>query len=76
MRFKTSTAPEAATTALALGQPHCGATSRSSVSPKLSIARAAVPTFSPICVRQRMIVGVVGPLMRRALAPRRGTACR
>ncbi|MFO1046421.1 MAG: hypothetical protein U1E52_00740 [Geminicoccaceae bacterium] len=71
--LSTATAPEAATTALALGQPHCGATSRSSVRPKLSIARAVVPMFSPIWVRHRTTTGAdpAEAVMRRALSPRR-----
>src|SRR5687767_11329454 len=40
-------APLAAGPASGLGQPSRGSTSRSSVSPKLSIARAALPMFCP-----------------------------
>ena len=69
MRLRTSTAPDAATTALALGQPHCGATSRISVRPKFSIARAAVPIFSPIWVRQRMTAGAGAAHPAGARAP-------
>ena len=40
-----------------LGQPSRGATRRISVSPKLSIARAALPIFSPSCGRTRTMTG-------------------
>ena len=48
---------EAAGPADGLGQPSRGATSRISVSPKLSIARAALPMFSPSCGRTSTITG-------------------
>src|SRR5205085_2510484 len=53
----TTSAPAAAGPALGLGQPSRGATRRISVSPKLSIARAALPMFSPSCGRTRTIRG-------------------
>src|SRR5512144_1359217 len=40
-------APAAAARAFSLGQPSRGATRRSSVRPKLAMARAAKPIFSP-----------------------------
>ncbi len=40
-----------------LGQPSRGATRRRSTSPKLSIARAALPIFSPSCGRTRTMTG-------------------
>src|SRR5690606_12174426 len=57
----TSSAPEAAGPAAGLGQPSRGATSRISVSPKLSMARAALPMFSPSCGRTRTIAGASVP---------------
>src|SRR5690606_38343974 len=50
-------APLAEGPASGLGQPSRGATSRISVSPKLSIARAALPIFSPSCGRTRTMMG-------------------
>ena len=50
-------APEAAERALSLGQPSRGRTSRRSVRPQFSMARAAVPMFSPSCGSTRMIAG-------------------
>ena len=47
----------AAARARSFGQPCTGFTSRSRVRPKLAIARAAVPTFSPSCGSTRMITG-------------------
>src|SRR6187455_3089999 len=50
-------APLAAGPASGLGQPSRGSTRRSSVRPKLSIARAALPIFSPSCGRTRTMIG-------------------
>ena len=50
-------APEAAGPACGLGQPSRGVTSRISTSPKLSMARAALPIFSPSCGRTRTMTG-------------------
>src|SRR5690606_15362595 len=58
---RTRSAPEAAGPAAGLGQPSRGATSRISVSPKLSMARAALPMFSPSCGRTRTIAGASVP---------------
>jgi hypothetical protein len=57
-------APDAAGPAEGLGQPSRGATSRISVSPKLSIARAALPMFSPSCGRTSTITGLLRSAMR------------
>src|SRR5258708_10812927 len=48
-------APAAARCALRFGQPSRGLTIRSRVSAKLTIARAAMPIFSPSCGSTRMI---------------------
>jgi hypothetical protein len=56
-RSRTMSAPLAAGPASGLGQPSRGATRRSSVSPKLSIARAALPIFCPSCGRTRTMTG-------------------
>src|SRR4051812_50222819 len=53
----TMSAPLAEGPASGLGQPSRGATSRISVSPKLSIARAALPIFWPSCGRTRTMTG-------------------
>src|SRR5262249_61106905 len=53
-------APAAAACALSLGQPSRGATSLRSVNPKLAMARAAKPIFSPSCGLTRMIAGAGG----------------
>src|ERR1044071_5757686 len=53
----TLSAPLAAATALSEGQPSRGRTRRRSSSPQFSIARAAVPIFSPSCGSTRMIAG-------------------
>src|SRR3569623_1479847 len=50
-------APEAAGPAEGLDQPSRDETSRNSVSPKLSIARAALPIFSPSCGRTSTTIG-------------------
>src|SRR5262245_42780584 len=50
-------APEAAASALALGQPSRGATILSSLRLKFAIARAAVPIFSPSCGLTRTTQG-------------------
>src|SRR4051812_38656166 len=50
-------APEAARWALTFGQPSRGLTMRSRVSPKLPIARAAMPMFSPSCGSTRITTG-------------------
>ena len=54
---RENAAPDAAGPASGLGQPSRGLTRRSSVSPKLSIARAALPIFSPSCGRTRTMTG-------------------
>src|SRR6476659_1381227 len=54
---RTASAPLADGPASGLGHPSRGATRRSSVSPKLSIARAALPMFSPSCGRTRTMIG-------------------
>ena len=54
----TMSAPLAEGPASGLGQPSRGATSRISVSPKLSIARAALPMFWPSCGRTRTMTGL------------------
>src|SRR5262245_8315476 len=56
-------APAAAARALSFGQPSRGATSRKSVRPKLTMARAAKPIFSPSCGLTRMTDGIA-PLAR------------
>src|SRR5216683_1859683 len=43
-----------------LGQPSRGLTIRKRVSPKLPIARAAMPTFSPSCGSTRTTTGPAG----------------
>jgi hypothetical protein len=72
-RSSTMSAPEAARTALGLGQPSRGATRRSSDRPQFSMARAAMPMFSPSCGRTRMITGaarvVALPFDGLAMAP-------
>src|SRR5512134_554629 len=52
-----SSAPTAARSAALFGQPSRGATSRRSVSPQFSMARAAAPIFSPSCGVTRMMAG-------------------
>src|SRR3569623_1733318 len=54
---KSEAAPLAAGPACGLGHPSRGATRRISVSPKLSIARAALPIFSPSCGRTSTMTG-------------------
>jgi hypothetical protein len=56
----TTSAPLAEGPASGLGQPSRGATSRISVSPKFSIARAALPIFWPSCGRTRTMIGLPG----------------
>src|SRR3546814_16917211 len=64
----TMSAPDAAGPASGLGQPSRGSTNRISVSPKLSMARAALPIFSPNCGRTRTMTGVsVCAILRRFL---------
>ena len=55
----TQSAPDAMAQARSCGQPSRGATSRSSVSPKLAITRATAPMFSAICGWSRMTTGGV-----------------
>src|SRR6478752_1597713 len=50
-------APAAAARAVSLGQPSRGLTRRNSDNPKLAIARAAKPIFSPSCGAMRMTAG-------------------
>src|SRR4029453_16584729 len=59
----SAAAPAAAERALSFGQPSRGATRRKSVSPKLAMARAATPIFSPSCGLTRMTAGIA-PLAR------------
>ena len=47
----------AAARAFSLGQPSRGLTRRSSDRPKLAMARATMPMFSPSCGSTRMIAG-------------------
>jgi hypothetical protein len=42
-------APDDEVSAFSFGQPSRGSTSRISCNPKLAMARAAVPMFSPSC---------------------------
>src|SRR6476620_6382178 len=56
-RWSTMSAPLAEGPASGLGQPSRGATRRISVSPKLSIARAALPMFCPSWGRTRTMTG-------------------
>ena len=49
----------------ALGQPSRGLTRRRSVRPQLSMARAAVPMFSPSCGSTRMMAGPPVSAVRR-----------
>ena len=49
--------PDAIATALGLGQPSRGSTTRIRSRPKFSMARAAPPIFSPICGRTRTKTG-------------------
>src|SRR4051812_14640909 len=63
----TTSAPLADGPASGLGQPSRGLTSRSSVSPKLSIARAALPIFCPSCGRTSTMTGPgLAPIADRA----------
>ena len=55
--LSTAPAPEAAPSALTLGQPSRGSTRRRSERPQFSMARAAAPMFSPSWVRTRMTAG-------------------
>src|SRR5262245_7410898 len=50
-------APAAMASAFSFGQPSRGFTSLRSVSPKLPMARAAAPIFSPSCGLARMMAG-------------------
>src|SRR3954469_25380514 len=59
-------APLAAGPASGFGHPSRGATSRISVNPKLSIARAALPIFCPSCGRTSTMTGGVAPSADRA----------
>src|SRR6476660_7323098 len=52
-----ASAPAAAARALSLGQPSRGAMRRSLVRPKLAMARAAKPIFSPSCGSTRITAG-------------------
>jgi hypothetical protein len=67
----TTSAPEAARCAFSLGQPSRGLTRRICDSPQFSMARAAMPMFSPSCGRTRMITGaallVARPFEGRAI---------
>src|SRR5207253_790881 len=62
----TISAPLADGPASGLGQPSRGATSRISVKPKLSIARAALPIFCPSCGRTSTMTGGLAPIADRA----------
>src|SRR4051812_25103072 len=62
----TTSAPLADGPASGLGQPSRGATSRSSVSPKFSIARAALPIFCPSWGRTSTMIGALIPIADRA----------
>src|SRR3954452_10452784 len=65
-RSSTTSAPLAAGPASGLGQPSRGATRRISVSPKLSIARAAFPMFCPSCGRTSTMTGGLAAIADRA----------
>src|SRR6185312_11680032 len=54
---RTWVAPDAASRTPFFGQPFFGATSRSSDSPKLAMARATMPMFSASCGSTRMATG-------------------
>ena len=60
----TTSAPDAARWALGFGQPSRGATRRRLDRPQFSMARAAMPMFSPSCGRTRMIVGATVEVAR------------
>src|SRR4051812_11049546 len=62
----TTSAPLADGPASGFGQPSRGATRRISVSPKLSIARAALPIFWPSWGRTRTMTGGSAPIADRA----------
>src|SRR5438309_2012301 len=70
-RSRTMSAPDAAGPAAGLGQPSRGATRRRSVRPKLSIARAALPIFSPSWGRTRTMAGCGAVMLRRLANGRR-----
>src|SRR5437868_3899581 len=65
-RSSTTSAPLAAGPASGFGQPSRGLTSRMSVRPKLSIARAALPMFCPSCGRTSTMAGGLAPITDRA----------
>src|SRR5215472_8883439 len=70
-------APAAITRALSFGQPCSGLTSRRRDSPKLAIARAAAPMFSPSCGSTRTMVGAGVSIQRLVLSvPAPGIAYR
>ena len=56
--------PEAVRCAFSLGQPSRGATRRKVDRPQFSMARAAMPIFSPSCGRTRMTTGVAAATSR------------
>src|SRR5256885_5093138 len=63
----TMSAPLADGPASGLGQPSRGLTSRNSVRPKLSIARAVLPIFCPSCGRTSTMTGPgLAPIADRA----------
>src|SRR5882757_7588803 len=69
----TTSAPDAARSALALGQPSRGLTRRRLDRPQFSMARAAMPILSPSCGRTRITTGaavaVARPLEARPMPP-------
>src|SRR5262245_52160175 len=62
-------APAAAARALSLGQPSRGRTGRSALGPKLAMALAESPIFSPSCGAIRITAGAIpeGPASARYL---------
>src|SRR5215467_1736635 len=70
-------APAAITRAFSFGQPCSGLTSRSRDSPKLAMARAAAPIFSPSCGSTRTMMGAGVSIQRFVLSvPAPGIAYR
>src|SRR5215813_14153579 len=61
-------APAAITRAFSFGQPCSGLTSRKRDSPKLAMARAAAPTFSPSCGSTRTTTGAGVSIQRLVLS--------
>src|SRR3569833_3673246 len=64
----TRSAPAAVTRARSFGQPCTGLTIRNCDSPKLAMARAAAPMFSPICGSTRITTGPGCSIQRLVLS--------